>query len=249
MARRGQRKARPPLGDPSDPHGLGTLLEAFLEHSRVRGFAVGTVVNRRRYVRAFVLWCEERGITRAMEVTRPVLERYQRHLFHYRRDNGEPLSFRTQYCHLSPLKMFFKWLARENHILHNPASELEEPRLEQRLPKAVLSSEEAERVLSQPDLKTPVGVRDRAILETLYSTGMRKDGDHPPAAVGPRHRARHADGAPGQGQEGPGAAHRTPRGAVDRQVPRRGAARACDRPPTSARCSSRPSGSRSLQTT
>ena len=174
MARRGQRKARPPLGDPSDPHGLGTLLEAFLEHSRVRGFADGTVVNRRRYVRAFVLWCEERGITRAMEVTRPVLERYQRHLFHYRRDNGEPLSFRTQYCHLSPLKMFFKWLARENHILHNPASELELPRLEQRLPKAVLSSEEAERVLSQPDLKTPVGVRDRAILETLYSTGMRR---------------------------------------------------------------------------
>ena len=174
MPRRGERKRRGPLGDPSDPHGLGTLLEAFLEHSRVRGYAEGSIVNRQRYVRAFVLWCEERGITRAMEVTRPVIERYQRHLYHYRRENGEPLSFRTQYCHLSPLKMFFKWLARENHILHNPASELELPRLEKRLPKAVLSASEVERVMSQPDLGSCVGVRDRAILETLYSTGMRR---------------------------------------------------------------------------
>jgi integrase/recombinase XerD len=82
MPRRGERKRRGPLGDPSDPHGLGTLLEAFLEHSRVRGYAEGSIVNRQRYVRAFVLWCEERGIARAMEVTRPVIERYQRHLYH-----------------------------------------------------------------------------------------------------------------------------------------------------------------------
>jgi integrase/recombinase XerD len=172
--KRGQRKSRPPLGDLSDPRSLASLHEAFLEHSRVRGYREGTILNRDRYGRAFVHWCQERGITRAMEVTKPVLERYQRHLFHYRRDSGEPLSFQTQYSHLSPLKMFFKWLARENHILYNPASELELPRLDRRLPKHVLTAAEAERVLSQPDLSSPIGLRDRAILEALYSTGLRR---------------------------------------------------------------------------
>src|SRR5438552_10472645 len=112
MGRRGQRKGRAPLGDLSDPRSLAALHAAFLEHSRVRGYRDGTVVNRDRYVRAFVQWCHERALLRAEEITRPILERYQRHLFHYRRENGEALSFRTQYSHLSPLKMFFKWLAR-----------------------------------------------------------------------------------------------------------------------------------------
>jgi len=56
----------------------------------------------------------------------------------------------------------------------NPASELELPRLEHRLPKHVLTASEAEAVLSQPDTNDALGVRDRAILETLYSTGMRR---------------------------------------------------------------------------
>ena len=65
-------------------------------------------------------------------------------------------------------------MAREHYILHNPASELELPRTGFRLPKAVLSIEEVERVLAQPDIHDVLGLRDRAILETLYSTGMRR---------------------------------------------------------------------------
>ena len=63
---------------------------------------------------------------------------------------------------------------RNNHILHNPASDLDMPRLEKRLPRAVLNEEEVERVMIQPDLRDPLGVRDRAILETFYSTGIRR---------------------------------------------------------------------------
>ena len=59
-------------------------------------------------------------------------------------------------------------------MLHNPASELVLPRLEHRLPKYVLTAEEAEQVLQQPDLNQPEGLRDRAMLETFYSTGMRR---------------------------------------------------------------------------
>ena len=61
-----------------------------------------------------------------------------------------------------------------NLILHNPASELDLPRQEKRLPAAVLTQHEVEQVLVLPDIREPVGVRDRAILETFYSTGMRR---------------------------------------------------------------------------
>ena len=64
-----------------------------------------------------------------------MLERYQRHLFHYRKKNGEPLSFRSQHARLVPLRVWFRWMTRQNHILHNPASELELPRLGRTLPK------------------------------------------------------------------------------------------------------------------
>src|SRR6185312_5279647 len=108
------------------------------------------------------------------EITRPVLERYQRSLYQYRKKNGEPLTFRTQNTRLRSLKGWFRWMARQNHILHNPASELLLPRLENRLPKYILSVEEAETVLAVPDVATVEGLRDRAMLETFYSTGMRR---------------------------------------------------------------------------
>src|ERR1017187_10851834 len=57
---------------------------------------------------------------------------------------------------------------------HNPAAELEMPRTEHRLPKAVLSPAEIERVMLVPEVKKPLGLRDRAILEVFYSTGVRR---------------------------------------------------------------------------
>ena len=118
---------------------------------------------------------EERGLTEPVEVTRPVLERYQRYLFHYRKKNGEPLSFASQHSRLSPLRMWFRWMTRQNHLLHNPASEIELPRLGQAVAR-VLTASEAETILQLPDVGDPVGLRDRAMLEVLYSTGMRRHG-------------------------------------------------------------------------
>jgi integrase/recombinase XerD len=68
---------------------------------------------------------------------------------------------------------FAGW-SKQNLILYNPASELELPKLEKRLPKHVLSAAEAELVLNQDEVTDPLGVGNRAILETLYSTGMRR---------------------------------------------------------------------------
>ena len=133
-----------------------------------------TVENRHLYLCYFIQWAEDRGITRPNEVTKPILERYQRFLYHYRKKDGQPLSFRSQHSRLIPIRAWFKWLTRNNHILYNPASELELPRLERRLPKHVLTIREAETVMRVPNLADPLGIRDRAILEVLYSTGIRR---------------------------------------------------------------------------
>jgi integrase/recombinase XerD len=138
------------------------------------GFSPATVTTRRQYLERFIAWCEERGVAEPSEVTRPVLERYRRHLFYARKSNGQPLSFRSQAQLLIPLRTFFKWLARENLILSNPASELELPKVEKRLPAATLSIDEAERLMAAPDTTDEIGLRDRAILEVFYATAIRR---------------------------------------------------------------------------
>ena len=146
----------------------------YLEWLAVHNYAAPTLENREVYLGYFVAWCTERGLRRPQEITKPILERYQRSLYHWRKRNGQPLTFRGQHARLVPIRGFFKWLTRQNHLLYNPASELELPRLEHRLPKHVLTISEVEQVIAQADLGEPMGVRDRAILETLYSTGMRR---------------------------------------------------------------------------
>lgn len=174
MARRTTTGKSRGQAEPSDPHSMAALLGDFLEYSQVRGFAARTVKNRRVCVSSFIAWCAERSLHRPGEVTRPVLQSYQRWLFHYRKVDGQPLSFRSQNARLVPVRAFFKWLARDNHILYNPASDLELPRAEKRLPRHVLSAREAEQVLTQAGLGRALGLRDRAILEILYSTGIRR---------------------------------------------------------------------------
>jgi integrase/recombinase XerD len=168
------KKPERPIGDPTIKGGFATWVPRYLEWLRVRAFSDRTVLNRQAYLRFLVEWLEDRSVVMPGEVTKPVLERYQRHLYYYRQGNGRPLSFRAQHQRLVTVRAFFRWLAKQNVIPANPASELELPRLPHRLPPPVLTHEEIERVMVQPDLETPVGIRDRAIMEVFYSTGVRR---------------------------------------------------------------------------
>jgi integrase/recombinase XerD len=107
-------------------------------------------------------------------VTRPILERYQRTLYAYRKKDGKPLAFVSQSQRIQAVQGFFRWLSRQNVIASNPAADLELPRTEKRLPRVILSASEVEAVLAVPDVTEPMGLRDRAMLETLYSTGVRR---------------------------------------------------------------------------
>jgi integrase/recombinase XerD len=160
--------------DTSDPQGMWAMLGQFFEWMRVKNYAPRSIETRRMYLGYFVNWCADRGLMRPGEITKPIIERYQRHLYHYRKRDGEPLSFRSQHHALVDIRQWFRWLTRNNHILYNPASEIELPKLERRLPKYVLTEAEAEQVINAANVGEQSGIRDRAILETLYSTGIRR---------------------------------------------------------------------------
>ena len=153
---------------------LRPLLGDYLAHQQARACAEGTLRNGALYLGNFVDWLAERGVTDGREVTRSLLERYQRHLYAYRKKDGQPLAVMGQHVRLTTIQGFFRWLARERYLEANPAADLELPRVGRRLPRAILTAHEAETVIGLTELTTAAGQRDRAMLEVLYSTGMRR---------------------------------------------------------------------------
>ncbi len=152
---------------------LAQLLDKYLQHLAVQGFSESTLRVRRVHMEMFLKWCRKNRIVSLAKVTQLSLESYQRNLFQYRKKDGRPLAVASQHSRLAPLKVWFKWLAHRKFIPHDPAAELELPRIGYKLPN-VMNKEEAERVLSQPKIEMPLGIRDRAMLELLYSSGLRR---------------------------------------------------------------------------
>jgi integrase/recombinase XerD len=120
-----------------------------------------------------VRWCSRLGTKSPSAVTERLVERYQEYLFFYRKKNGQPLAVSSQYSQLSLIKLWFVWMKRKNSISNDPTLGLELPRLAYRLP-TVLTAEQIELVLLQPRVEVATGIRDRAILEMLYSTEIRR---------------------------------------------------------------------------
>jgi integrase/recombinase XerD len=153
---------------------LAALIASYFEAAAAEGYAASTLASRRLHLTQFSEWCDARGLTTADAITPAVLERYRAWLFRLRREDGVALSWATQANKLTAVRMLLAWATRTKRLTVNPAAELALPRLPKRLPRAVLTVSEMERVLAEPDCTTLLGLRDRAILEVLYSTGIRR---------------------------------------------------------------------------
>ena len=138
-----------------------------------RQYSEMTLRNRKHHLILFADFLAERGVVAAASVTRSMVERYQRQLFHARKPNGDAYTVGYQIQCVKSVEMFFRWAVRKHMLPANPATDLEYPKRHQALPD-VLSVDEVEKVLAYPDTATPLGVRDRALFEILYSTGMRR---------------------------------------------------------------------------
>ena len=158
----------------STPSMLWALMQAYLAWTQITGTAKDTHRRRESALRRFAVWCDERDLQHPAEISRAILERYQRHLQAVRKRDGRPLSVGAQHLLLTPLQSFFKWLIRERRLLVNPAAELILPKRPQQLPHTLLSIQDIATILAQPDLHTVEGLRDRAMLEVFYATGLHR---------------------------------------------------------------------------
>lgn len=156
------------------PDTIAELTMSYIEWLQIRNYTLRTVQTRRHHLHFFISWCSQRDLLSPADITKPIIESYQRHLFYYRKHNNRPLAARTQYERLNAVQVFFSWLSKNNYILSNPASDIDLPQVPSSLPRDVLTAREAKKIINQPDVHSPIGIRDRAILETLYSTGMRR---------------------------------------------------------------------------
>ena len=153
---------------------LAALADEHLDHLRIRNRTPAAVLGRSKELKPFLCWVEERDLLQPDQITRSILESYQRWTWAYRKKNGRPLGISTQRGRLGAVMQFFAWLCKRHVLEANPASEIELPRPEKRLTIEALSIREVETVLSQPNIGDPLGIRDRAILEVFYSTGIRR---------------------------------------------------------------------------
>jgi integrase/recombinase XerD len=159
------------------PAELAQLMDEYLHDSLAAGRAAATVAYRRVYLEQLLAWLEDRGIARARLVTSRVLSDYLVHLktrrTSYNRARPTQLSVKTLAAEVSVLRSLFSWLTRRRVVLFDPMEDLRLGDRTSPLPKAVLTETEMEALLAAPGTDA-VGLRDRAILETLYSTGLRR---------------------------------------------------------------------------
>jgi len=154
------------------PH---ALLSRYFVELRMNNWSPRTIDRRSYSLGRFIEWCGQRGIDCVREITAEAVEAYRRSLYHHRNARtGKPITFSTQASYLSAVCHWMAWLSEQGWITDNPARSIVLPKAEHRLPSSYLTLSEVETLLNTVDLMTPSGLRDRAIMETFYSTGMRR---------------------------------------------------------------------------
>lgn len=142
------------------------LVHAFLSYIRIeRGLAENTVKAYQRDLKKLAAFVEGNGLA-AETITRSDLVSYLMKLYQLDLDS------RSVARHLVSLRQFFRFLLIEDLIREDPAMTIESPKFRSSLP-TFLSVAEVERLLAQPDVTSVIGLRDKAIIELMYSTGLR----------------------------------------------------------------------------
>ena len=144
------------------------LLFGFGEHLKMLGRSPATVKAYTGHVRLYLAG-ESRDIK---AVTRADMERYIAGLYE-QKEKEKKYSTGTICMKVRSLKRFFEYLEQENSIFINPMEDIPEPKKVSTLPRSILTQKEITKLLDQPNLGTRTGIRDRAVLEVFYSTGIR----------------------------------------------------------------------------
>lgn len=146
---------------------------AYLQSVKLKNFSLLTVRQLDQSLRVFIAFARSQEIMEAGHVDGALVERYKTHLMNSRTRRGKALRVNTVRERLFVAQRWFGFLKKKGLIAYNPAMEVAVPRQTKQLPRGVLSRAEVEKVMSLPDLKNPIGYRDRTMMELLYASGAR----------------------------------------------------------------------------
>ena len=154
-------------------HKLEVILEQYYEWLKVHGYRKETVQGYKKCLKKFYEYIKAQDQVSMLEhITPKVVYAFQSDLFHHEDTQGKRFSMSTQLGILSTLRGFFKYLYDSGRLSYDPSSVIKMPKRGQYLPY-VPSLEEVAKLLSSVDTSTPLGYRDRVIMEILYATGIR----------------------------------------------------------------------------
>lgn len=144
----------------------------YLEHLEVeRNLSPLTIRDYTLYLQRLVDWAAKYGLTRAQDLDLENLRKFRLSLTRLKNQQDEPITTRTQAYYLIALRSFLKWLVKQDVPVMAPEKiDLPKPEAHE---MTVVTPEAMTRLLDTPDISTLPGLRDRAILEVLFSTGLR----------------------------------------------------------------------------
>lgn len=153
------------------------LLDEYLKDGKRQHLRAKTLMDREKRVTAFLEYVEGNfpDVREVAEVTRDIVLSYEKALVSMLDSRGKIMSRERRYRYLSALKMFFDYLQKEEKAYRNPASRITLPKLKKAIVKDVLSVEEMDALLKNSPGDSAKSIRDRAILELLYSAGVRSE--------------------------------------------------------------------------
>jgi len=147
---------------------VAVVIVRFKEVLAARGYSPATVTSYSQNISLFSRWLSANGIGDTKQITAKVITDYQADV------RQRPVAEQTKALYLRPVKRLFEYLVESNQLLINPAEGIKEIDTTNRKLAPVLSCEQVKRLLAQPNLSTTTGIRDRAVLEVLYATAIRR---------------------------------------------------------------------------
>jgi integrase/recombinase XerD len=159
--------------DAQEIHRIRTLSDQFQQDRLMQGYSENSREQTLWGQSYFYEFLKTRDESTLHGITADTMHAYQMYLFNLIGKRGKPLSQMSQMHALVSVRVLFRWMVRRGFMLADPTAALALPKQKDPLPKSVMTKSEMERVLNAPDVDTPLGLRNRTIMEVMYSTGIR----------------------------------------------------------------------------
>ena len=154
---------------------LTDAIRRYLNAQLAEGLSLHTIKGAKSVLKQLAAFLQTIGIEEVTQFDSAAIARYREELAWRPTPKGTPLTTRSQLEQLGHICAFSRFLVKESWLLVDPVAGITRPRKPRRLPRAIIEPKEVELMMAQPDMRTARGYRDRAILEVLYSTALRRE--------------------------------------------------------------------------